>query len=102
MRAHVTDYLIGVDQKFQTGWLRCFWGRPKLQLGQVLSLGVVPWALVQVMPFWGLYFLFNTVKFHMWQLQGRVCSYSGEMHLILDEYTFTIFKLLYSLLLFGR
>ena len=49
--------------QFQTGWLRLhFWGRSKLQLSQVLSLGLLSWALAQVMPFWACGFLFNREK----------------------------------------
>lgn len=46
-----------LTREFQTGQLRlCCWERLKLQLGQVLNLVLVSWALAQMMPFGGLWF----------------------------------------------
>ena len=51
-----------LTRTFQSSGLRLhFWERLKLQLGQVLSLGLVSWALAQVMPFWTWDFLLNRV-----------------------------------------
>lgn len=40
-----------LTRKFHTGSLKLdYWGRSKLQLSQVLSLGLASWALAQVVP----------------------------------------------------
>ena len=53
--------------KFQTDWLRLHsWERLKLQLGQVLSLGWLPWGLAQATPFGACCFFLPVV----WYILG--------------------------------
>lgn len=58
----MTDYLIGVHQKIPDYLTKImFLVKGKLQVSQVLSPGLVSWALAQVMPFGACGVLFNKV-----------------------------------------
>lgn len=58
-RGHMTDYLIGADQKNLDCFRLYFWESLEEQVGQVLNLSLVSWHLTQVMVFWVCSFLFN-------------------------------------------
>lgn len=53
----MTDYLILVDQKIPADWLINITFLGKVET--VLNIGLVSWALEQVMPFWvWIFFLY--------------------------------------------
>lgn len=54
---NMTDYLIVVDQKIPADWLINITFLGKVET--VLNIGLVSWALEQVMPFWvWIFFLY--------------------------------------------
>lgn len=65
-----------LTRKFQTGWLRLhFWEKLKLQLDQVLNLGLVSWAFGTSDAILGCGFLLNKAKLS--QTDSRVVVTRG-------------------------
>ena len=63
-RAHMTNYLTDIDQKILDLWISSFLGSGgrglKKQLGLVLNLNLMFWALAPVMSFWACGLLLNS------------------------------------------